>query len=251
MSLKPQPSKWVLTLNKINDYLMTSVGCGPKILQTRHGINAHKVPISIAYLLIMFFYDLDFTSELGHRACLLLTVHGIYGILWLYKDRHFPDANWSKPATVGSVLLLFFGLFFYYTPMLFLVSGYVPQLRIFDHVAFIYVGLVFYIFGIFFHYTSDCQKYFQLKYQNPRDLISEGMFYYTRSPNYLGEILIYLGFVFLSAHLVPFLCFVPLWLQLFVPNIITKDVSISRYPNYETYKSNTWILLPKFYRDWF
>lgn len=37
--------------------------------------------------------------------------------------------------------------------------------------------------------VSDAQKYYTLKYK--KGLISDGMFYATRNPNYLGEIMLY------------------------------------------------------------
>ena len=58
------------------------------------------------------------------------------------------------------------------------------------------LGIVFYVLGMFFHFVADAQKFFTLKYRKPRKLITEGLFRYTRNPNYLGEVMIYVGYAF-------------------------------------------------------
>merc|ERR1712178_240869 len=118
--------------------------------------------------------------------------------------------------------------------------------------GFIFLSILLYIFGVFLHFTSDCQKYYQLKYQKPRNLITDGMFSYSRSPNYLGEVLIYSSFALMSGHLVPLLSISLAWIGLFVPNILTKDASISRYPSYKDYQKKTnviFIWMPSLIKD--
>ncbi len=46
--------------------------------------------------------------------------------------------------------------------------------------------------------VSDAQKYYTLKYK--KGLISDGMFYATRNPNYLGEIMLYRIFYVLTFY---------------------------------------------------
>ena len=254
---KPQPPGWVKTLSSFNDYVMTSIPPGPKFLQIRTAINLHKGLIFLFYYIIAKYYNLDWADN--DRAILLYIIHSAYGIFWIWKDVHFPDTNWQKPATFGSFLLVFLALApLYLTPMVFLASSQnpettiLPELEIFKARGWIFVSITFYIFGIFLHFTSDCQKYFQLKYQKPRSLITDGMFSYSRSPNYLGEVLIYSSFAMMSGHLMPLLSISLAWLGLFVPNIMTKDASISRYPEYASYKSKSnviFIWMPSLIRD--
>lgn len=56
-----------------------------------------------------------------------------------------------------------------------------------------------------------------------KGLISDGLFKYTRNPNYLGEILIYTSFVLCSGHILGFLIFYGLGGLLFTINIYVKE----------------------------
>lgn len=238
MDTKPQTSAFLRGLFSLNTFLMTGIPPGPKCLQIRHSINLHKGFASITYFFMLQYYGFNWngTDLKSLRAVLLLIIHGIYGILWLYKDIHFPDYAWRQPATIGSFLFIFMVInLLYYAPMYFLLSDAYPHLAWFQGLGSIYVALISYIFGVFLHFTADCQKFFQLKYQRPRKLITDGLFAYSRSPNYLGEVLIYLGFSLMSGHLIPLMCSAAIWLTLFVPNIYTKDASVSRYPEYKAW----------------
>ena len=90
--------------------------------------------------------------------------------------------------------------------------------------------------GIFLHYTSDCQKFFTLKYKG-RGLIKEGLFSYNRNPNYLGEFLIYISFVILSKNWISYAIFFTQIAIAWIPNMIKKDKSLTKYPL--KLKSNT------------
>lgn len=109
---------------------------------------------------------------------------------------------------------------------------------------YMYFGFFIYIWGIFFHFCSDCQKYFQLKYQKPRQLITEGMMAYSRNMNYFGECLIYAGYCFMSGYLVPFIPVVAVWFTLFRTNMKVKDASMSRYKDWDNYCSQTGFIIP-------
>jgi hypothetical protein len=64
-----------------------------------------------------------------------------------------------------------------------------------------------------------------------KGLITEGFFSRCRNPNYLGEILIYLGFALLAQHWLPFLVLGGFITGVFIPNMLKKDRSLSRYPH--------------------
>lgn len=101
------------------------------------------------------------------------------------------------------------------------------------------------ITGIMLHYGSDAQKYFTLKYN--QGLITEGFFSRSRNPNYLGEILIYLGFAMLAQHWLPFVILGVFVALVFFPNMLKKDQSLSRYPEFAAYKERSGLLLPKLF----
>ena len=90
--------------------------------------------------------------------------------------------------------------------------------------------------------AADAQKYFTLRLQP--GLIADGMFRYVRHPNYLGEMMIYGGFALMVWHWLPLVVLAWVWIGLFFVNIKLKEASMSRYPEWEQYKQNTWLLLP-------
>ena len=100
------------------------------------------------------------------------------------------------------------------------------------------------LIGMFFHFGSDCQKYYVLKYKVPRSLITDGFFAYTRNPNYFGEILIYTGYAVWSRSLMVFGIFLVQWAMVFLPNMLDKDKSMSRYTEFKDWKATTGFCLP-------
>ena len=97
--------------------------------------------------------------------------------------------------------------------------------------------------GSFLHFSSDMQKHTSLKLR-PGNLIVDGLFSKSRNINYFGELLIYISFSILSMHWVPFVVLFIFILFVWVPNIIKKDKSLSRYDNFEDYKNRSNIFWP-------
>jgi len=98
--------------------------------------------------------------------------------------------------------------------------------------------------GIFYHYVSDAHKYAVLGIR--KGLITTGLFSRTRNPNYFGEMLIYLGFAMLAQHWAPFLA-LAYWWSFFIRNMLKKDQSISRYPEFSEWKKRTGLVIPKIF----
>jgi protein-S-isoprenylcysteine O-methyltransferase Ste14 len=99
------------------------------------------------------------------------------------------------------------------------------------------------VLGTFTVFGADAQKYFVLKAR--RGLITDGFFARTRNPNYLGEMLIYGSFAALSMHWAPWLVCAAYWVGVFVPNMLRKDRSMSRYPEWAWYTARTGLLFPQ------
>ena len=78
-----------------------------------------------------------------------------------------------------------------------------------------------------------------------RGLIVDGFFARTRNPNYLGEMMIYSSFAVVAGHWLPWVVLVWVWLFLFVPNMLRKDASMARYPEWAAYRARTGLLLPR------
>ena len=97
--------------------------------------------------------------------------------------------------------------------------------------------------GVFLHFSSDMQKYISLKI-NPGVLITDGLFSKSRNINYFGELLIYLAFSILSLHWIPILILSLFILIVWLPNMMRKDKSLSRYDDFNEYKNRSNMFWP-------
>jgi len=93
------------------------------------------------------------------------------------------------------------------------------------------------------HFASDAQKHFTLKYKS--GLITEGFFAKCRNTNYLGELMIYSGFGLLTMSWIGFIGIAAFFAGAFIPNMIRKDKSLSRYAEFTEYKKKSGLILPK------
>jgi len=97
--------------------------------------------------------------------------------------------------------------------------------------------------GVFLHFASDAQKYFTLKLK--KELIKDGFFKSIRNTNYLGELLIYISFSILSMSYIPFLILGIFFFLVFIPRMLKKDKSLSKYKDFKEYKSKSGLIFPK------
>ena len=58
------------------------------------------------------------------------------------------------------------------------------------------IAVLVHTLGVAIMMVSDAQKYYTLQYK--KGLITDGMFKYIRSPNYLGEVMIYSSYALLA-----------------------------------------------------
>ena len=204
-------------------------------MKIKHAINLHKGLTFLFVLGLMVAYQ-NFTIG----PWVYLALHGSYGFMWLLKDRIYPDKQWEEemPIAMGAIVFLLLGLY-WVAPFILISSGSEPSPPL------IAAAISTNLFGVLLHYTSDAQKYYTLKYKS--GLITEGFFARSRNTNYLGEILIYLGFAMLAQHWLPFVILGGFVAGVFVPNMRKKDKSLSRYPEFEEYQANSGLLLPKLF----
>lgn len=203
-------------------------------MKIKHSINLHKATTFIFVLGLMFAYQ-NFT--LG--PWIYLSLHGTYGLLWLLKDAIYPDRQWEEEISLPLGVTTFGLLGLYWVAPFLLISNFTePPLPL------VAAAIATNIFGVFLHYCSDAQKHYTLKYKP--GLISEGFFARCRNTNYLGEILIYTGFAMLAMHWLPFLILGGFVAGIFIPNMLKKDRSLSRYPEFEAYKTRSGLLFPKY-----
>ena len=197
-------------------------------------INLHKGMTAFVVLGLMFFYN-NFTIA----PLVYLALHGTYGLLWLLKEKIFPDPYFKEKINFLTSVTGFIFLGSYWIAPYILISSSksVPDFII---AASISINII----GVFLHFASDTQKYFSLKLK--KDLIKEGFFKNVRNTNYLGEILIYLSFAMLSMSLIPFAILAIFFFVVFLPRMIKKDKSLTKYASFEDYKKKTGLILPKF-----
>jgi steroid 5-alpha reductase family enzyme len=197
-------------------------------------IDTHKgVTFIVVLVMIGIYQQWDNVT-----AWVYLAMHGTYGFLWVIKSRIFPDKQWEQECTIWYGFYIWAGLSLYWiAPWLITSQGiYVPP-------WFLTVSLFVYIVGIFLHYTSDMQKYIELKH-NPGHLITDGFMAYSRNINYLGELLIYGSFALLAMSWIPFAVIGVFLIVVWSPNISRKEKSLSRYPEFEDYKKRVKLFIP-------
>tara|TARA_B100001175_G_scaffold305614_1_gene302855 strand:- start:271 stop:846 length:576 start_codon:yes stop_codon:yes gene_type:complete len=177
-------------------------------------------------------------------AWIYLALHGTYGYLWILKSKIFPDRQWESKTTIRYGLFIWLGLSLYWISPYIIISGNsILPFSIPMYPIYIFFCLTIYIFGVFLHFTSDIQKYIQLKY-NPSNLIDNGMFKLLRNTNYLGELLIYLGFSLLALDWTPIIALMIFIIFIWIPNMYKKDTSLSKYSEFKKYKSKTKRFIP-------
>jgi protein-S-isoprenylcysteine O-methyltransferase Ste14 len=204
-------------------------------MKAKYSINAHKGLTAPVILGMMALYN---NFSIG--PWIYLALHGGYGVLWLLKDRIYPDKRWEDdlPIGLGITTFVFLGVY-WVAPWLLISRGVQPSNPV------VAIAIFLNLLGVFLHYTSDAQKYFTLKYQP--GLITEGFFARCRNTNYLGELLIYGSFALLSLHWLPFLILAVFAIGVFWPGMRQKDQSLSRHPEFERYKLQSGFFLPKFF----
>ena len=202
-------------------------------MKLKYPVNLHKAFTAIYVIILMFVFD-----NFSLTTWIYLALHGSYGFLWILKDRIFPDKQWEKEVSVAYGIFVFFILGLYWIAPWIIVTHDVHTPS-----EIIAAAISLNIIGVMLHFSSDAQKYFTLKYK--AGLITEGFFKRNRNTNYLGELMIYLGFAMLSMHWLGYLGITAFFIGAFIPNMIKKDKSLSRYPDFESYKKQSGFFLPK------
>lgn len=185
-------------------------------------------------LLLMAIYD----QWENPTAWVYLALHGCYGFLWVIKGQIFPDQQWQQEKGIFFAVIATGSLLLYWiAPWLLTSRGVQAPYWLLS------LCIALNIFGIFFHFTSDMQKYVSLKLR-PNQLITEGLWSRIRNPNYFGELLIYSSLAILSMHWLSYMI-VAIWVIFYwLPNMYKKDKSLSRYPEFPIYKKRTQLFIP-------
>jgi len=228
----------MMQLKQLADYLTSEFLGGPKLWKLSWVINFQKAGTFVWVAWLMWFYQ-----NFNTAAFVYLSLHGSYGFVWLLKDLNFPDAGWQKKVTIGGGLVAFFGVLFWYWVLAWLLISQpqTPDYPLADNIWFAFC-ITLCVLGCVIMIAADAQKYYTLKYH--KGLIDDGIHSHIRHPNYLGEIMIYSAFGLLAWHWLAAVILLSVWLLVFLPNMVAKERSLSRYPGWEKYKKKSGWLLP-------
>ena len=165
---------------------------------------------------------------------------------WRYQQLQQQTGKWY-------VMVNFLGIHMFPTIIVF-VAG-IPLYYIFMFSTEMnwvtYTGLAVAFSGTLLELIADNQLYrFKVKENNPMAVMRYGVWQYLRHPNYLGEILFWLGLMLISYSpyttiyvIVGSILMLLMFLFISIP-LIDKRLLNSK-PGYDIYKKRTWALIPK------
>jgi steroid 5-alpha reductase family enzyme len=121
-----------------------------------------------------------------------------------------------------------------------------------------YVGLAIYLLGLIIESFADYQKYTFINNEDNKGMwIDSGLWKYSRHPNYLGEMMVWIGvYIFTLSSLTGILPFIMLASPLFIILLLIFGSGIPMLeksankrwgdnPKYQEYKKRVGVLLPK------
>ena len=230
---------WARTLRRFTNWLGWDIGGGPRPWKMSWVINFQKA----GTFPLMAFFIWYYGATTSTAAWIYMALHGTYGLVWLIKDVAFPDAGWQGRVTLlGGVnaFLTLLGLYWVFGWLL--ISGVSQPHYPLPEPAWFALCISICMLGCVLMIAADAQKFFTLRVQ--RGLITDGVHRYIRHPNYAGEMMIYASFAMLVWHWFPVAVLAWVWLGVFTPNMLMKEASMSRYPEWAVYKKRSWWVIP-------
>lgn len=197
-------------------------------------IDTHKGCNALAVLALIAAHD----AWHNETAWIYLALHGTYGLLWILKSLRFPDKQWEQEVELSYGLQTWLALSLYWIGPWVIVRDDLHAAPWLLALAVALWGL-----GVFLHFASDMQKHMHLRLA-PGTLLTEGLWSRCRNPNYLGELLIYFSFCLLSRHWAPMLVLTAMVLGVWLPNMLRKDASLARYPEFAAWERRSCMFVP-------
>lgn len=240
----PSPTEvvppFVAAWSRLTRHLSQDLLGGPRILKFSWVINLQKGATLLFVGALMLAY-----RNFSTAAWVYLALHGTYGLCWILKDVAFPDPSWQRRITLGGALVSVATVLGPYWLFPFLLISNVLGPRAAPSLPLLAFCIGLHTLGVAIMLSADCQKYFTLRVR--RGLIDDGMFRTTRNPNYLGEMMVYGTYALLVGHWIPWAVLAWVWIGVFLPNMLLKDASLSRYPGWAAYKARSGLLLPRLF----
>ncbi|MGY6554941.1 MAG: methyltransferase family protein [Wenzhouxiangella sp.] len=232
------PPTWAALLRRLTTWLVEDAGGGPRPWKFAWVINFQKGGTFFFLGFLIWWYD-----NQSPAAWIYLALHGGYGVVWLIKDFAFPDPGWQKRITILGGVNAFLGVLgWYWVFGWLLISGLSDPTYPLPDPAWFALCITLCLVGSVIMIAADAQKFYTLKLR--RGLITEGLHSWIRHPNYLGEMMIYGAFALMVWHWLPFVVLGVVWVGVFAVNMIHKEASMSRYPEWAAYRKRSWWLIP-------
>jgi protein-S-isoprenylcysteine O-methyltransferase Ste14 len=219
---------------RLMDYLITEIGGGPKLVKLSSVVNLQKAGNLILSLVLMKVYN-----NWSPTAVTITALTGGWGLCWLLKESIFPDAKWNVKMTFLSTAASLVTL-----PGVYLLIPYTtiagkaecPP----EHLC---AAMILFVLGVTLRLGADCQKYFVLR--SKKELITDGFFARVRHPNYLGEMMIYGSFAWVSQDPRSWALLLTVWIFYFLPMMLRKEASMSRYEGWKAYTKKAGFVIPR------
>ena len=232
------PPAWAAILRRRTTWLVEDAFGGPRPWKFAWVINFQKAGTVVFLGLLIWWYD-----NHSPAAWIYLALHGGYGLVWLIKDLSFPDPGWQKRITIGGGINAFLGVLgWYWVFGWLLISGTADPAYPLPEPVWFAGCILLCLVGSVLMIAADAQKFYTLRLQ--KGLITDGVHRWIRHPNYLGEMMIYGAFALMVWHWLPFLVLAWVWIGVFAVNMVHKEASMSRYPEWAAYKQRSWWLIP-------
>ena len=130
--------------------------------------------------------------------------------------------------------------------------------KIIEPDIFLYIGSFLWVFGFLFESIADYQKR-KFRLENKNKFIQSGLWSISRHPNYLGEIVLWLGIALVAFPTLAGSQFVSLISPVFVYLLLTRvsgihilekhaDDTWGKKKDYKAYKEKTPVLFPKIFK---
>ena len=209
----------------------------------RYFINLQKATVGLVMLAAMVYWE-----NYSLSCWVYLSLHGMYGVCWLFKDQVMPDPSFNELVSLSSFFTIFGCVLIPYSLIPVAVASRWAEDAQEISAERCFVAVTMFITGLVLMMIADAQKYFVLKVK--KGLITDGMMKYSRNPNYVGEILLYCAFnVVARIPAVWYFYFCFDFSIVFVHRMLWKDYMLSRKDGWEEYRQQSWILLPKIYSN--
>ena len=217
---------------KLHDMFSVNLLGGPRV-KFAHVINLQKCTSLFFCLGLCWWFNNYSTTAIIYAA-----LHGSYGLCWYIKHLTFPDNSFEIRITIPSAIMGWVSILgpYWISPWI-IVTQNVNCSNL--HLC---IAIILFVVGVVVMMVADAQKYYTLRIK--KDLITDGFFKHIRHINYSAEMLIYFSMATLSKHWLPMMVLLVIWSFIFVPRILNKERSMSRYDEWSNYKKNTRALIP-------